>query len=188
MITAPPPRNVLSLAASQFGWINPLAPVNFAASLQKTLAKSLKGSPFKKRISILGSTGSIGTQTLEIDDACPDNYVVDALSAGSNTKLMAKQVLKYAPKVVSLSTSEAATTLRAILKDRRCTDMPEIVHGDEGILASATVGTVDVVVTGIVGAAGLLPTVEAIKRGKDIALANKETLISVGPVIKQTPH
>ena len=113
MITAPPPRNVLSLTASQFGWIDPLAPVNFAASLQKTLAKSLKGSPFKKRISILGSTGSIGTQTLEIDDACPDNYVVDALSAGSNTKLMAKQVLKYAPKVLSLSTSEAATTLRA---------------------------------------------------------------------------
>ena len=165
------------------GWIDPSAPVNTASSLEKTLAESLKGSTFQKRISILGSTGSIGTQTLEIVDACPDNYVVDALSAGNNAELMAEQVMKYSPKVASLSTPAAAEKLRSILKEKGCKSMPEIVHGADGIVEAATVSSADTVVTGIVGAAGLLPTIEAIKLGKDIALANKETLISGGPVI-----
>jgi 1-deoxy-D-xylulose-5-phosphate reductoisomerase len=165
------------------GWIDPSSPVNTAASLRKTLAECLKGSTFRKRISILGSTGSIGTQTLEIVDACPDNFAVDALSAGNNAELMAEQVMRYRPRVASLSTPEAADRLRALLKERGCADMPDIVHGPEGIVEAATVATADTVVTGIVGAAGLLPTIEAIKLGKDIALANKETLISGGPVI-----
>ena len=165
------------------GWIDPSSPVNSAASLQKTLDECLKGSTFQKRISILGSTGSIGTQTLDIVDACPDNFVVDALSAGNNAQLMAEQVMKYSPKVASLGTPEAAAQLKNILKDMGCTNMPEIVHGPEGIVEAATVSSADTVVTGIVGAAGLLPTIEAIKLGKDIALANKETLISGGPVI-----
>ncbi|KAL3815642.1 hypothetical protein ACHAXA_006917 [Cyclostephanos tholiformis] len=165
------------------GWIDPCSPVNTADSLRKTLDECLKGSTFQKRISILGSTGSIGTQTLEIVDACPDNFVVDALSAGGNAELMAEQVMKYRPRVASLSTPEAAGRLRSILKERGCADMPDIVHGPEGIVEAATVSTADTVVTGIVGAAGLLPTIEAIKLGKDIALANKETLISGGPVI-----
>jgi 1-deoxy-D-xylulose-5-phosphate reductoisomerase len=175
------------------GWIDPSAPVNTPSSLQKTLAESLKGSTFRKRISILGSTGSIGTQTLDIVDACPDNFVVDALSAGTNAQLMARQVLKYNPRVASMSTPEAAEELRSILlrqtadaRSQQCADdfeMPTIVHGPEGIVAAATVSTADTVVTGIVGSAGLLPTIEAIKCGKDIALANKETLISGGPVI-----
>jgi 1-deoxy-D-xylulose-5-phosphate reductoisomerase len=165
------------------GWIDPSAPVNSEASLKKTLEKSLEGSNFKKRLSILGSTGSIGTQTLQIVDVCPDNFVVDALSAGTNAKLMAEQVLKYRPKVASLSTPEAAKELERLLKEAKCADMPDIVFGDDGILAAATVGSADTVVTGIVGAAGLQPTIEAIKLGKDIALANKETLISGGPVI-----
>mmetsp|Transcript_14209 Transcript_14209/g.25342 ORF Transcript_14209/g.25342 Transcript_14209/m.25342 type:complete len:481 (-) Transcript_14209:65-1507(-) len=165
------------------GWIDPSSPVNSKESLEKTLSETLKGSTFQKRISILGSTGSIGTQTLDIVDACPENFVVDALSAGNNAELMAEQVMKYSPKVASLSTPEAAEKLRTILKDRGCADMPDIVYGDEGILEAATVGSADTVVTGIVGAAGLLPTIEAIKLGKDIALANKETLISGGPVI-----
>jgi len=165
------------------GWIDPSAPVNSEAALKKTLAKSLEGAQFKKRLSLLGSTGSIGTQTLDIVDACPDNFVVDALSAGTNAKLMAEQVLKYRPKVASLATPEAAAELKKILEAAGCADMPEIVHGDEGILAAATVASADTVVTGIVGAAGLKPTIEAIKLGKDIALANKETLISGGSVI-----
>jgi 1-deoxy-D-xylulose-5-phosphate reductoisomerase len=165
------------------GWIDPSAPVNSEASLKKTLEKSLEGSNFKKRLSILGSTGSIGTQTLQIVDACPDNFVVDALSAGTNAGLMAEQVLKYRPRVASLSTPEAAEELRRLLADAGCDDMPEIVHGDDGIVAAATVPSADTVVTGIVGAAGLQPTIEAIKLKKDIALANKETLISGGPVI-----
>ena len=91
--------------------------------------------------------------------------------------------MKYSPKVASLSTPEAAAELKTLLTDMGCTNMPEIVHGAEGIVEAATVGSADTVVTGIVGAAGLLPTIEAIKLGKDIALANKETLISGGPVI-----
>ncbi|CAB9519470.1 deoxy-D-xylulose 5-phosphate reductoisomerase [Seminavis robusta] len=165
------------------GWIDPSAPVNSEAASKKTLEKSLEGAEFKKRLSLLGSTGSIGTQTLDIVDACPDNFVVDALSAGNNAKLMAEQVLKYKPKVASLSTPEAAAELKTLLKAAGCADMPEIVHGEEGILAAATVASADTVVTGIVGAAGLKPTIEAIKLGKDIALANKETLISGGAVI-----
>lgn len=162
------------------GWIDPSAPVNSVESLQKTAQKALEGSSFCKHLSLLGSTGSIGTQTLEIVDACPENFVVDALSAGTNAKLMAEQVIKYEPKLVSMATAEAADELRTLLKGAYT---PEIVHGDEGTVAAATVGSADTVVTGIVGAAGLQPTIEAIKLGKDIALANKETLISGGPVI-----
>lgn len=165
------------------GWIDPSAPVNSEASLKKTLEKSLEGAEFKKRLSLLGSTGSIGTQTLDIVDACPDNFEVDALSAGNNAELMCEQVLKYKPKIASLSSPEAAAELKQRLQDAGCADMPEIVHGDEGILAAATVASADTVVTGIVGAAGLKPTIEAIKLKKDIALANKETLISGGAVI-----
>jgi len=165
------------------GWIDPSAPVNSEAASKKTLVKSLEGAEFKKRLSLLGSTGSIGTQTLEIVDACPDNFVVDALSAGNNAELMAEQVLKYKPKIASMSTPEAAAELKKRLEDAGCADMPEIVHGEEGILAAATVASADTVVTGIVGAAGLKPTIEAIKLKKDIALANKETLISGGAVI-----
>mmetsp|Transcript_734 Transcript_734/g.1174 ORF Transcript_734/g.1174 Transcript_734/m.1174 type:complete len:482 (+) Transcript_734:66-1511(+) len=166
------------------GWLErPAAPVNSEASARLTLQESLKGSSFQKRLSLLGSTGSIGTQTLEIVDACPDNFVVDALSAGNNAELMAEQVMKYQPKIASLSTPEAAAELKDRLIAAGCKNMPEIMFGDDGILAAATYDTADTVVTGIVGAAGLKPTIEAIKLGKDIALANKETLISGGPVI-----
>ncbi len=165
------------------GWIAPSSPVNSEASLRLTLEKSLEGASFQKRLSLLGSTGSIGTQTLEIVDACPDNFVVDALSAGTNAKLMSEQVLKYKPKIASMSTPQAAAELKERLIAANCQEMPEILHGDDGILAAATIASADTVVTGIVGAAGLKPTIEAIKLKKDIALANKETLISGGPVI-----
>lgn len=165
------------------GWIEPSAPVNSEASLKLTLSKSLEGASFQKRLSLLGSTGSIGTQTLDIVDACPDNFVIDALSAGTNSKLMTDQVLRYKPKVVSMATAKAAEELRSNLNDAGGSYIPTILHGDEGILACATIDSADTVVTGIVGAAGLEPTIEAIKLKKDIALANKETLISGGPVI-----
>ena len=165
------------------GWIDPSAPVNSEESLRLTLEKSLEGAQFQKRLSLLGSTGSIGTQTLDIVDACPDNFVVDALSAGGNAELMTEQVLKYKPKIASMSTPEAATELKERLVAAGCEEMPTVLHGDDGILAAATIDSADTVVTGIVGAAGLKPTIEAIKLKKDIALANKETLISGGPVI-----
>jgi len=96
---------------------------------------------------------------------------------------MAEQVMKYQPKIASMGTPEAATALKERLVNMGCKSMPEIGHGEDGIVAAATIGSADTVVTGIVGAAGLKPTMEAIKLGKDIALANKETLISGGPVI-----
>lgn len=166
------------------GWINnPAAPVNSEASLKLTLEESLKGSTFQKHLSLLGSTGSIGTQTLDIVKACPENFVIDALSAGTNSKLMAEQAYDFQPKIVSMSTEQAAKEVKEYLEQMGMSNMPEIYHGDEGILAAATVDSADTVVTGIVGAAGLEPTIEAIKLKKDIALANKETLISGGPVI-----
>jgi 1-deoxy-D-xylulose-5-phosphate reductoisomerase len=172
------------LSASQPGWIdNPAAPVNSEESLKITLEKSLEGSKFRKHLSLLGSTGSIGTQTLDIVQACPDNFVVEALSAGTNVPLMAQQVMQFQPKLVSMATSDAAQQLRAALQEMKCPSMPDIVHGQDGIIEVATIGSADTVVTGIVGAAGLQPTIEAIKLKKDIALANKETLISGGPVI-----
>jgi len=151
--------------------------------MRKTLDEALKGASFKKRLSLLGSTGSIGTQTLQIVDACPENFEIDALSAGTNSALMADQVMQYKPKVAAMATKEAADDLAERLKAYGFDEMPEILFGDEGTVAAATVDSADTVVTGIVGAAGLLPTIEAIKLGKDIALANKETLISGGPVI-----
>ena len=165
------------------GWIDPSAPVNSKAALEKTIQKSLEGMNFQKHISLLGSTGSIGTQTLEIVDVCPDNFVIDALSAGTNVELLSQQIIKYTPKIASVATAEAVTALKERLLVLQCTNMPEIVFGEEGIIAAATIASADTVVTGIVGAAGLQPTIEAIKCGKDIALANKETLISGGPVI-----
>lgn len=176
--------NVVSgSAGTGIGWIEPSAPVNSEQSLKLTLEKSLEGASFQKRISLLGSTGSIGTQTLDIVDACPNNFVVDALSAGTNSKLMTEQVLKYNPKIVSMATADAAREVKSNLEDVGLSKMPIIMHGEEGILAAATIDSADTVVTGIVGAAGLKPTIEAIKLKKDIALANKETLISGGPVI-----
>jgi len=176
-------NNISGSKGTGEGWIDPSAPVNSEESLKLTLEKSLEGSKFQKRLSLLGSTGSIGTQTLDIVDACPDNFVVDALSAGTNFELMADQVLKYKPKIASMSTPEAAQSLKERLEAAGCEDMPEIMHGDDGIMAASTIDSADTVVTGIVGAAGLKPTIEAIKLKKDIALANKETLISGGPVI-----
>lgn len=163
------------------GWIDPSAPVNSKESLELTLSKSLEGSNFQKRLSLLGSTGSIGTQTLDIVDACPDNFVIDALSAGTNVDLMVEQCQKYQPKIASMATPEAAAAVKDALVGSGFTG--QVLSGDEGILAAATVDSADTVVTGIVGAAGLKPTIEAIKLKKDIALANKETLISGGPVI-----
>jgi 1-deoxy-D-xylulose-5-phosphate reductoisomerase len=165
------------------GWIDPSAPVNSKAALQKTIQKSLEGMNFQKHISLLGSTGSIGTQTLEIIDACPNNFVIDALSAGTNVELLSQQIMKYTPKIASVATSDAAIALKERLVALQCTNIPDIVFGEDGIIAAATIASADTVVTGIVGAAGLQPTIEAIKCGKDIALANKETLISGGPVI-----
>lgn len=131
-----------------------------------------------KKIAILGSTGSIGTQTLEIVDEQGDIEVV-ALSAGGNVKLLEEQMRKYRPKFVSVSEEEKANELAAKTADL---GIP-VGYGMDGLLKAATMEESEIVVTAVVGMIGIRPTIAAIKAGKAIALANKETLVTAGHII-----
>ncbi len=143
--------------------------------------------PAVKAIAVLGSTGSIGTQTLEIVEEFPQRFRVVALSAGRNLDLLIEQIRRHAPEVVALADAELVAELRqrlqALEPALRPQRLPELLGGSEGICAAAAWPSADLVVTGIVGCAGLLPTLAAIRAGKDLALANKETLIAAGPVV-----
>ena len=140
-----------------------------------------------KAIAVLGSTGSIGTQTLEIAEEFPDRFQVVALTAGRNLDLLVEQIIRHQPEVVALAeadrVTELASRLAALEPAQRPARLPELVGGPEGLCAAAAWPSADLVVTGIVGCAGLLPTLAAIRAGKDLALANKETLIAAGPVV-----
>lgn len=129
-------------------------------------------------ISIIGSTGSIGTQTLEVADNCK-NIKVWGLSAYSDIELLEKQIRKYKPKIACVVNEEKAKELKIKTKD---TDV-KIVSGNEGVSEVACVNEADTVVTAVVGISGLVPTVNAIKTGKNIALANKETLVTGGHLV-----
>lgn len=131
-----------------------------------------------KHIAILGSTGSIGTQTLEIVRANPDLKVV-ALAAGNSVEKMEKQIREFRPLVAGMWEPEAAKDLAV-----RVADMPvRIVVGMEGLLEIASLPEAEMLVTAIVGMIGIRPTIQAIEQGKDIALANKETLVTAGHLI-----
>ncbi len=140
-----------------------------------------------KAIAVLGSTGSIGTQTLEIAEEFPERFRVVALTAGNNLDLLIEQIRRHSPEVVALADAERVAELRQRLCDLEPAlqpqRLPEILGGGEGLCAVAAWSSADIVVTGIVGCAGLLPTLAAIRAGKDLALANKETLIAAGPVV-----
>lgn len=129
-------------------------------------------------ISILGSTGSIGTQTLDIVRAYPQIHVC-ALSAHSNIELLEKQTREFMPELVCVTDEERAKEFAVKVKDLDV----KVVSGKDGLCAAAVCKSADTVVTAVVGIAGLLPTVEAIKAGKNIALANKETLVTGGHII-----
>lgn len=131
-----------------------------------------------KRIAILGSTGSIGTQTLEIVRENPDLEVV-GLAAGTNIDLFEKQVREFRPRLVSLRDEAACRDLKVRLADLEV----EVACGMEGLLAIAEMEESEVLVTAIVGMIGIRPTIAAIHKGKDIALANKETLVTAGHII-----
>eukprot|EP00899_Mesostigma_viride_P020104 jgi/Mesvir1/28095/Mv04682-RA.1 len=142
--------------------------------------------PVKKRsgpkpIALIGSTGSIGTQTLDICEEYKDRFTVVALAAGGNLKLLAEQTRKFKPQMVSVGKPELVKEFKEMLKGMD--KMPEVLCGNEGLVEVARHKDAEATVTGIVGCAGLLPTVEAIKAGKDICLANKETLIAGGPYV-----
>jgi 1-deoxy-D-xylulose-5-phosphate reductoisomerase len=134
-----------------------------------------------KAITLLGSTGSIGTQTLDIVAQYPDQFRIVGLAAGRNVELFAQQIRQFQPQIVALSDASKLAELQAAIAD--ITPQPIILSGQDGVTEVARYGDSESVVTGIVGCAGLLPTIAAIEAGKDIALANKETLIAGGPVV-----
>ncbi len=132
-----------------------------------------------KKIAILGSTGSIGTQTLDVIRAHSDELEVVALAAGSNKERLKEQIREFHPELVSLSDEKKAQEL----KEELAGEAVEVVCGMGGLIEVAGIDSADVVVTAVVGMMGILPTMEAIRKGKDIALANKETLVTAGHLI-----
>ncbi|MGU3469596.1 1-deoxy-D-xylulose-5-phosphate reductoisomerase [Paenibacillus sp. D51F] len=131
-----------------------------------------------KKVTLLGSTGSIGTQTLDVMAAHPDEYELEGLAAGSNARLLVQQALKFKPKRVCLATEEGARYAREALPPS-----VEVLHGEEGLVEMAGGGSSDVVVTAIMGSRGLPATLAAIEAGRTIALANKETLVTAGHLV-----
>ena len=131
-----------------------------------------------KKIAILGSTGSIGTQTLEVVRENKDIEVL-ALAAGNNIKLLEQQIREFRPKLAAVWTEEKAKELRENVKDLDV----KIVSGMEGLIEVSVIDGAEILVTAILGMIGIRPTIEAIKAGKDIALANKETLVCAGHII-----
>lgn len=137
-----------------------------------------------KGISIIGSTGSIGTQALDVIARFPDRFRVVALAAGSRVDVLSGQVRQFRPDVVSVpGPAEAAGLKRLLLEYPGGGKLPEILHGAEGLEAVATHRDAGMLLTSVVGALGLKPTLAAIAHGKQIALANKETLVAAGELV-----
>ncbi|NLJ43754.1 MAG: 1-deoxy-D-xylulose-5-phosphate reductoisomerase [Bacteroidales bacterium] len=134
-----------------------------------------------KRIALLGSTGSIGTQTLDVISRYPDEFLVEVLTAGNNVKLLVQQALKFHPDSVVIGNSEHYHHLREALKSHPV----KVYAGEEAIEQVVAGSNVDMVVAAMVGYSGLRPTISAIRAGKKIALANKETLVVAGEIIKK---
>lgn len=134
----------------------------------------------QKKIVILGSTGSIGTQTLDIVERNKDIQII-GLAAYSNIELLEEQIIKFRPQVVCVMLPEKATLLETRLKEKQIAT--EVISGQEGLVTLATLENAEMIVTAVVGMIGLLPTLAAIKAGKTIALANKETLVTAGELV-----
>ncbi len=133
-----------------------------------------------KNIVLLGSTGSIGTNTLDIVAKFPDQFRTVGLTAGSNDGTLERQIRAFRPPLAALADTEAAERLRS-----RCRDLPvEILSGPEGLATVAQVSGSDLVISSIVGGAGLLPTLAAIRAGKNVALANKEPMVMAGQLMQ----
>jgi 1-deoxy-D-xylulose-5-phosphate reductoisomerase len=131
-----------------------------------------------KSIVVLGSTGSIGVSTLDLIRRFPNEFRVRGLVAGRNLKLLAAQVREFSPQWVSIQEQERIPLLHQILGDQK----REILWGERGATSVATASEVDIVVAAIVGSAGLVPTLEAVRAGKEVALANKEALVMAGEI------
>ncbi len=134
-----------------------------------------------KPITLIGSTGSIGTQTLDIVAQCPEQFRIVGLAAGRNVELLAAQIRQFQPSIAAICDEDKLPQLKEAIKDLEI--QPTLLAGEDGVIEVARYAEAETVVTGIVGCAGLLPTIAAIEAGKDIALANKETLIAGAPVV-----
>ncbi len=132
-----------------------------------------------KMISLLGSTGSIGVNTLDVVRRNSDRFAVAAMTAGSNIELFAQQVKEFKPSLISVFNSSKLEELKELLKGEDV----EILIGEEGTVNVATHSDISLVVSAIVGSAGLAPSMAAIKSGKDLAIANKETLVVAGELV-----
>lgn len=131
----------------------------------------------KKKIAILGSTGSIGTQSLEVIDKLSDKFEIVAISAGSNIELVSKQIEKYQPKLVAVKSESDANTLKLKFPNTK------VLHGDEGLISISNIEEIEMLLVAVSGKIGLKPTIQAIKNKKNIALANKETLVMAGEIV-----
>ncbi len=138
-----------------------------------------------KQIAILGSTGSIGCNTLRVVEAFKGEFGVAALGAGSNVELLAEQVEKFRPRLVSVNDEVSADKFRHELKKRGMLSLPKIAIGVDGLSEVATVDGAEIVIGAVVGALGLLPTYRALELGRRVALANKETLVIAGELMTQ---
>ena len=138
-----------------------------------------------KQVAILGSTGSIGCNTLRVIEAFNTEFGVAALGAGSQVELLAEQIEQFRPRVVSVSDEAAADKLRHELKKRSVVAQPKIFIGVDGLSEVATVEGAEIVIGAVVGALGLLPTYRALELGRRVALANKETLVVAGELMTQ---
>ncbi|MDZ8260930.1 1-deoxy-D-xylulose-5-phosphate reductoisomerase [Nostoc sp. ChiQUE01b] len=134
-----------------------------------------------KAITLVGSTGSIGTQTLDIVTQYPDQFRIVGLASGNNVEMLAAQIRQFRPEIAAICSEDKLPALKEAIID--LDPQPILLAGDAGVIEVARYGDSQTVVTGIVGCAGLLPTIAAIEAGKDIALANKETLIAGAPVV-----
>ncbi len=134
-----------------------------------------------KKIAILGSTGSIGVNALDVIAAHPDRFEVVALAAGSNGALLAEQARRFRPSVVALANEDGAKALRLQLADESVV----VLSGEEGVARAGAWDGVDLTLSAIVGASGLQPTLAAVRAGKDVALANKECLVMAGAIFMQ---
>src|SRR5688572_23228677 len=138
-----------------------------------------------KRVTVIGSTGSIGQNTLRVIQHLSDRFSVFALSAHSSMDRLAEQVAAFKPKIVALSDAGRLDEFREHC-GRHNTALPEVVTGDAGLRLVTAANEVDIVVSGAVGAAGLVPTYSAVNAGKIVALANKESMVLGGELLRQT--
>lgn len=135
-----------------------------------------------KKIVILGSTGSIGRSALEVIARFPDKFKVIGLTAGKNISLLGEQIRQFNPEVVAISDEEAYKNLKSQISNFKSQNIG-ILLGTEGIASVASMPSADIVISAIVGSAGLLPTIAAIRAGKTVAIANKETLVMAGDIV-----